>query len=124
MKREEIEKMPAGREMDALIWLLLNNKPLNIFECRHVDGDIQPNAGHPVGHISPPHYSTDIAAAWQVVERMDKDYELVTEIHYLMGGACVYIFNNSKKIDISCFGKDVPLIICRAALLAVCDEPD
>ena len=66
---EKIETMQAGREMDALVWLALNGKPLDsLMTCRHVDGDIQPHAGYPVGHISPPDYSTDIAAAWEIVE--------------------------------------------------------
>ena len=56
----------SDRELDALIWLWLNDKPLDLLKCRYVDGDIQPPAGYPAGHISPPHYSRDIAAAWLV----------------------------------------------------------
>ena len=62
----KVDEMGAGREMDALVWLALNGKSIEngTFCCRYVDGDVQPHAGYPVGHISPPRYSTDIAAAW------------------------------------------------------------
>jgi hypothetical protein len=90
VNRDEILKKPAGREMDALMWLLLNDKPLDLTICRYVDGDVQPHAGYPVGHISPENYSTDIALALQVVEKMREWEHLNT-----------------------------PLAICRAALLAV-----
>ncbi len=53
--------MPAGREMDALFWLVLNGKPPDLLmTSRHVDGDVQPHAGYPMGHISPPDYSTNL----------------------------------------------------------------
>lgn len=62
--------LPPGRELDAMVWQALNGEEINLLACRHVDGDWQPYAGYPVGHISPPPYSTDIAAAWEMVERM------------------------------------------------------
>jgi hypothetical protein len=47
-----IDKMEAGREMDALIWLMLNDKPLDLFKCRYVDGA--------------DNFSTDISVSWLV----------------------------------------------------------
>ena len=60
----------AARELDAKVWLALEGRPGDILTCRYVDGDVQPHAGYPIGHISPPHYSTDWGAAGQVVERL------------------------------------------------------
>jgi len=116
MTREDILNMQAGRETDALIWLSLNDKPLNILMCRHVDGDIQPHAGYPVGHISPPHYSTDIGAAWEVVEKMRKIKRPV-DIYSSVNGWIA----NFDYMDIA-LGETAPLAICRAALLAVMER--
>lgn len=59
--------MQPGRELDALVWLILNGRPASdLLTCRYVDGDVQPHAGY--GHISPAPYSTNILAAWMVVE--------------------------------------------------------
>ena len=67
MTRDEVLAMKPGRELDALVWLMLNDKPLDdLLRCRYVDGDVQPHAGYPAGHISPPPYSTNIKYAAEV----------------------------------------------------------
>lgn len=76
-----IDKFEAGRELDALVWLALNGKKgektsQGILGCRYVDGDIQPHAGYPIGHISPPNYSTSIAAVLEDVPAMDAEMDL------------------------------------------------
>lgn len=62
--------MTPGRELDAMVWQALNGQEVNIVKCRYVDDDWQPYAGYPLGHVSPPHYSTDIAAAMEVWEKL------------------------------------------------------
>ena len=81
----DVDRMEVGRELDALIWLALNGKTgeminQDILGCRHIDGDIQPHAGYPVGHISPPNYSIYIAMDW--IERQVEQYrEGIADIH-------------------------------------------
>ena len=114
----------AGREMDALMWLLLNDKPLDLMKCRYVDGDVQPHAGYPAGHISPDNFSTDIAAAWLVVEKLTEEYYVdigidkhgaQVQINYYTGSEYGWIHGESVRAD------TFPLAICRAALKAVND---
>ena len=135
-------EMPAGREMDALVaekvmglapcdaWSPVNfgsaggpamwlDKP-----CGH-DGKCYPTPSeHPFS--GPLHYSTSIAAAWEVVERLRADK--------VMGGAsiaavnapddatpgewCVEWFDGDHTLDCA-IGDTAPLAICRAALAAV-----
>jgi hypothetical protein len=112
MTRDEILNMPAGRELDALVWMALHGQEPNILVCRHVDGDYQPHAGYPSGHISPPHYSTDIAAAWEV----DKVTEIAM-LNKVHGTWEAYCFTPSKERSLCGKDKSAPLAICRAALL-------
>jgi hypothetical protein len=100
MTRDEILNMPAGREMDVTIGY-------------HVM-----DLGAPPGVY--PEYSTDIAAAWEVVEKAN-----VSCIQQAIGDtpdellwfACCG--DASTACDTEAFAETAPLAICRAALLAV-----
>lgn len=129
MTRDEILNMPAGREMDALIWLSLNDKPLDILTCRHIDGDVQPHAGYPLGHISPPCYSTDISSAWEVVEKIVENFKCDVSIaNRSSGNDCPRIYvcriqygtleYDNPDLLLYVVADTAPLAICRAALLA------
>ena len=84
MTRDEVLAMKPGRELDALVWLMLNDKPLDdLIMCRRVDGDVQPHAGYPVGHISPPQYSTNEADAWGVVDKIQDSGVFHVGISYI-----------------------------------------
>ena len=117
----DIDKMEAGRELDAAVWLALEGKPIDLLRCRYVDGDIQPHAGYPAGHISPPHYSTDIAAAWLVVEKMQwwKAENDLSEDGSVMWHFRVGEPPNHKWYSAEAPRNQEPLAICRAALKAV-----
>lgn len=76
-----------------------------------------------------PHYSTDIAAAWQVVEKMMSEgfgYQVsgaATEsacFRKLRDDIEVYVSNNT---DFGGNGESVPMLICLAALKAKGVEP-
>jgi len=70
MNKDFVLSLKPGRELDALVWLMLNDRPLDdLLQCRHVDGDVQPYAGYPAGHISPPPYSTNIFYAGEVAKK-------------------------------------------------------
>ncbi len=108
MKREEIEKMPAGREMDALI-------------AEKVMGWNTKTTPH-----MNPSFSTVSGVAIQIVEKM-------IEYEKFMNGADQIIITRSgdrtkwyvefRKPNWE-YAEDASLAlsICRAALLAVCDE--
>ncbi len=117
MTRDEILNMPAGREMDALVWMALHEQSPDLTLCRFVDGDYQPNAGYPVGHISPPNYSTDIAAAWEVKEKIGFPISLVES---MLGGdfSCEFLVDLETSEIVEGIAGTAPLAICRASLLA------
>lgn len=91
MTRDEILAMPAGREMDVLVG-------------RHV-----------MDLVGPPdlywEYSTDISAAWMVVEKFPA-------VSLTFRGKYWFCDVNQVDFDYS-QAETAPLAICRAALLAV-----
>jgi hypothetical protein len=118
MTPEDIENMQAGREMDILI-------------IRAVFG-LEPQScmvgGHPpdcTGNVSYPKYSTDIAAAWLVVEKL-REVTPLGDIHLERWDnrwAVSTCFDRaSGGWDGFTYGDTAPLAICRAALLAVINE--
>jgi hypothetical protein len=99
MTQDEIEKIRAGNEMDALIEV-------------YVFGDDGTNATNK-------HYSTDIAAAWLVVERMKK---LHLNLHLVEYGydRSYATFDENASHYVEANGENcTALAICRAALLMV-----
>lgn len=104
MKREEIAKMPAGREMDALVMEWVTKFTVN-------------------DNFYIPHYSTDISAAWQVVDKM-KERGLGFAIHCGENWRPIALFDKEESENDWIGAETAPLAICRAALLAVCNEPD
>lgn len=106
MNREEILKMPAGREMDVTIGY-------------HVMDVVGPPELYP-------EYSTDIEAAWKVVEWLDKRGLIQIcngdgdswDARFLAYGI-LQPFQPPKSSFAS--AETMPLAICRAALLTVND---
>jgi hypothetical protein len=130
-----IDEMPAGREMDALVyecvfgrekrWRFVNGEPCQLYG-EHGFGAI---GYQPYGI---PLYSTNIAAAWEVVERMRSTNGLTLTQGR---GATIAKFSpygypivdgpegiagrrSSLKEQVK-NGNTAPLAICRAALRAV-----
>jgi hypothetical protein len=123
--------MEAGREMDALIaekifglaWL---RGQYGKYEYLRQDDDTKYACAKllATGELFPnktlPKYSTDIAAAWQVVEKMSsrKDWD--------EHPVCIvrnYAFKDMWTVELRDYDFDAtaetaPLAICRAALLA------
>ena len=130
----DIDNLAEGRELDALVWMALNGQrgrmiDQGVFGCRYVDGDVQPHAGYPNGHVSPPRYSTDIAAAWEVVEKLEYNWSLQRDVgkcgdEYETSGDNLYRFIYSAP-GMPMQGVRAttgPLAICRAALKAKAGE--
>ena len=113
------ETLVAGRELDALVaekvmghtvtWLATAISPA---QPHYVDRAIA------CGYLLVEYYSTDIGAAWQVVERMR---ELNYGIAISDGPAWSFaVAPNDDAGDVTCELADtLPLAICRAALRAV-----
>lgn len=116
--REQILGMKAGRELDAHV----AEKIMNWRKDRKPGGywyaPNQPN----LGRHSPPQYSTDIAAAWEVVEHMQSkadDWDFLyfgpaTGENNWRGWHCNFLDDRTLA-----FGDTMPEAICKAALLAV-----
>lgn len=132
----DIDTMTAGSEMDALIaekvmgWMwvyktgwelagypVFDKLPFDAIEYDDSDYAITP-------------YSTDIAAAWQVVEKVFDNFaawmtvgnnpdfmryrgKYFSTVH---GGKLEY---DSPSCNITCYADTAPLAICRAALKAI-----
>ena len=70
MDIQDIDKMPAGREMDGQVHALIFNKAVP------TDHDWM----HDTFCDCVPRYSTDIAAAWEVIDKLDELYSAWFEI--------------------------------------------
>lgn len=133
MTRDEILNMPAGREMDALIAEKVMGK--RVFCANEELGGIVSGSivrqgvwqmcedgamydDRTVYAESIPHYSEGIAAAWEVVEKMQTiDAERPTEILRLPSVDNKWRVRFTTQIFPG-WGDTAPLAICRAALLA------
>jgi hypothetical protein len=134
MTRDEILNMPAGREMDALV----AEKVMIVEFTKHnykahdvLSNTIEERTYYSTSFAPLPHYSTDIAAAWQVVEKLMEMGDVFIE-NWQDGEwfvACDPLMNKPRRNAASCDGKktgkeSAPLAICRAALLAVMEDKD
>jgi hypothetical protein len=113
-------EMEAGREMDALMAEKVFNKPPSYYNCPHFDenGRILSFCSCP----SLPPYSTDIVAAWQVVEKMDHldcaiEYSVKNDEVSEQFGRWFVLFG--EELEKGAFADTAPLAICRAARMAV-----
>jgi hypothetical protein len=144
MTSEEILNMPAGRKMDELIvnkvmkWSLDPGLPDESAFYYPPEWNDELNAWPSTrgrqqkGSLDlVPNYSTDIAAAWEVVEKIcekkNQQVYLVTNFSSEFGNefyAEIFINNgegigDSENIVCSATAETTPLAICRTALLAV-----
>jgi hypothetical protein len=102
MTREEILAMPAGRELDAIVAKAIGYVSLTTH-------------WNPIDNMygTLPHYSTDISAAWEVVEKLQQDFMFID------------IFSTSDSYNVLVTNGDAvnaekaPEAICKAALIAV-----
>ena len=122
MTREEILNMRAGREMDALI----AEKVMQHWVKRDVimwQEGIKRKEEYSEGFTTLAHYSTDIADAWTVVEKMKSKH---FRMYYK---SAPFQKDDNEPLGWTCsmsgfefmpeHADTAPLAICRAALLAV-----
>lgn len=124
-----IDAMPAGRELDALVaekvmgWTACDANEAYPRWMHGDPGDEFAEAGRGRGcaplttawRVPYSRYSTDIAAAWEVVEKVrgDRDVWLQWDSETSIWG-CQFFSGGHE-----CFADTAPLAICRAALKAV-----
>jgi hypothetical protein len=135
---EEIKNLPAGKELDAAIaehvlgHIWLHNKRYGVLrpsdEADLIVEDGHSNYGkHPEGHWIGPDdkYSTDLAAAWEVIEAVRKLgwYSQHTDLTLDSGTDwwAWHFLNHAPpgNEQVSAYAATAPLAICRAALLVL-----
>lgn len=133
MKTDYIYDMPAGKEMDTLVaekvmglcahdWKLISNDDDGV--CRicqkcHLEfwGLRPPVYGAHYGS-----YSTDISAAWEVVEKLSQTYGVEVSLYDKLASCKILKeVKNDWKYELIAeqIYESTPLAICRSALLAV-----
>lgn len=135
----DIDKLEAGRELDALVAEKVMGLNLTVIPetCPYCDGYVSQNrdpgwCGSCGAYVNEPEpYSTDIAAAWEVVEKMRTwkgkgtlGCRACIEIHSIDGS---FEEGENKPYLAMIWGKEgiaktAPLAICRAALKAVMEN--
>jgi hypothetical protein len=123
--------MEAGRELDTLVAeKVMGITPLLVEDELHVftvnRRFLQPGDYYYLdtdnSRIEVPHYSTDIAAAWQVVERLHELHRNDTSVIYCLSltkwNEMYYCGFTELKDDVVEASK-APLAICFAALKAL-----
>jgi len=144
MNKEEILAMEVGEELDKLVAVEVMGEPMPEFTpgnalgfqlagspvkspkgnwlclCRYDEGDI------PMWRPVP--FSTDISAAWLVVEKLGggKDIDQISVVYELDFGEWKYRvtidYQDLDKQSVTAWGKTPPVAICKAALLTRLDE--
>jgi hypothetical protein len=134
MTRDEILNMPAGRKMNDLI----HEKIIGAIR-KQVDGlrdywwEGRYQNGQPYWYQDAPSYSADIAAAWEVLEKMrcdcngggEPDYITLVcykELEPTWYCAKIWAHHDGDIPEVEVTAETAPLAICRAALLAVMES--
>lgn len=126
MTREDILNMPAGREMDALIAVLLGWR---IDDMTATSPTGSSNSRHKGDDNWLPYYSDSTDDAWRVVEALEANQnEYLTDILRVSKDGtkaglewAVRIRAIGINYDVVVCASTFPLAICRAALFASMD---
>lgn len=105
MTYDEINNMPAGLYMDGLIAQHVTKLSYILYDGTDKDAE-----------DLIPHYSTDIAAAWEVVSHLESDFAI--DLGNNRNGWTVKIFSRKVAAIFNSNADTAQLAICRAALLA------
>ena len=126
MTKDEILNMQAGREMDALIAEKVMGDNIKRFIWKRYG---KPDAIQDPDYGGPRYFSTDIAAAWGVVEKMGYNWSLSRDVgrcgsDYETKGDMLYrfIYTAPGMPMEGVTAETFPLAVCRAALLAKAEQ--
>ena len=137
-EREAGRTMKAGRKLDRNVAALLGWQVVETDDCNGEDNFWLSKDGQNVyrgkygSPLDLPHYSTDLAAAWLVVERIKSDMQLSRHARRDLSGlydyGCFFYLEKNRLTDERSDGRTAPdpwhyaetapLAICRAALAA------
>ena len=110
-----IDKMEAGRELDALVAERVMGLDVKITDWKSDRYGRYKVKHYRVGNSFLPEYSTDISAAWTVIEKMiNLDYGIHMGLNKGNFEIAIYPLGDSDWIYIS--APTAPLAICKAAL--------
>lgn len=122
MTKEEISAMQAGEELDKLVAEALGD----VFETTGYDKCYRHFQKNPAygGWSIPAPTSTDISAAWQVVEKLYQDHfcmklEVIPDDDDQVAYYCCFYpsqIGGAEKMTLT-LGHSMPEAICKAALL-------
>jgi len=128
MTHEQIDELEPGRELDETIHCALwpEDEVLQLPWADSITRQYRRPKTNELQHqpwLCLPHYSTSIADAWTVLDRLRViDFRHVT---LEMAGGCwrcdISPYNQNETF--SSFGYSAPLAICRAALKAIAHQP-
>jgi hypothetical protein len=120
MTEAEINNLEAGRELDMLIAeLVFGRDRLSArVDPMSRDGEPQYHWGYPQGHDFAPAYSTDIWAAWEVVEEL-KRRKVRTFIEVNPYAPIFRIEMTQPSEEYRAVGETIQVAICRTALMLV-----
>ena len=118
----DIDKMEAGREMDALVAEKVMGYEVYRHEYSYHDTVNEfTETEYIVENIRVPSYSTDISAAWQVVEKLNTDspFDKFDKFSQILAEGCDADQDDYIADCYNLLSGISPLAICRAALKAV-----
>jgi hypothetical protein len=122
MNREEILNMPAGREMDVLIADFVTHKA-KPKDAELIGGEWTTNFDGDDWEFWPPYYSTDVAAAWEVLDLISGRFFMIQILRWDFQGGITIVLQPRKGHDeinphITVWAETLPLSVCRAVLIA------
>ena len=103
---DEIDRLEAGPELDALVAEHVMGIPAEIIEATKP-------------YRNPPEYSSKIAAAWQVVEKLQSDGYSFMEFLWDGEGWSLEMGQGGHDVACDSYHRRLPIAISRAALKAV-----
>ena len=109
MSKKDLE---PGRELDALI----AEKVMGIKE-----GQVFQTSKGSYSYKPYPYYSTDIAAAWEVVEKLSAVWSFELETYRDNSIRCFFRQHDHQELCVMQFSNSAPHAICLAALKAISD---
>ncbi|GAB7057397.1 hypothetical protein JCM16163A_41460 [Paenibacillus sp. YK5] len=123
LSREEILAMPSGRELDVLVAekVMRGTAHTYVFNNKTINGMMVPiENGTRISRI--PHYSTDISAAWEVVEKMKRNDWVFVINSISEEWTALFYLDRIHEHEVTC--NSAPEAICKAALLAIMNGGD
>jgi hypothetical protein len=120
MTKKEILAMKPGRELDKVVGEIVFGYEVKIFLFQGFAPDPYYRTPSQYGRTYEflPNYSTDISAAWQVVEKLFREgYGLL-----MIGDVDKFTVILAADMNYKAEAKTAPEAICKAALLAKLEE--